>query len=371
LPSLVNIAAEFETDYALVSIAVSGYLLVTAVLQIMLGPLSDRFGRRPVLIGALLLFTLASLGSLLSQNIQSFLAFRMMQGVIIAGAALSPAIVRDMLPPEKAVRQLGIIAMAMAVAPVLGPVLGGALDELFGWRAGFAVFAILGAGLFLLIWLDLAETNTRPSETFDQALTAYRHLLTSGRFWGYASCMAFSTGAFYAFLAGAPLVATLLFGMSTGELGLYLGTITGGFFFGSFIAARYSGRYPITTIMLAGRIVACAGQSVGVVLFLAGVVHAYSFFGATVFVGIGNGITMPGSSVGAMSVRPDLAGSASGLAGALTVAGGAVLTFVSAMVVTEESGALALLGVMFAASFLALVAVVRVAKLERGGAQPQ
>lgn len=153
--------------------------------------------------------------------------------------------------------------------------------------------------------------------------------------------------------------------MSAGELGVYIGSITGGFFFGSFIAGRFSGKYSLSSMMLAGRIVACIGLFCGIGLFMAGVVHELSFFGAAIFVGIGNGITMPSGRVGVMSVRPELAGSASGLAGALTVGGGAVLTALTSLVITEETGALALLGVMFAASFLSLIAAVWVALIDR------
>ena len=363
-PSLVNIATDFEADYILVSLSITGYLAVGAVLQIFIGPLSDRFGRRPVLLSAMIVFFLASIGCYFAQNIWVFLFFRMLQGAVIAASALPSAVVRDMLPVKQAASLLGYIAMVMAIAPMLGPMIGGVLDELFGWRSSFMVFVMLGFMLVVLIWVDLGETNKTPSETFKSQFRAYPALLSSRLFWGYALCSALSTGAFYAFLAGAPLISRTLFSMSTSELGVYIGSITGGFFLGSFIAGRFSGKYSLSTMMLAGRIVACFGLLCGIGLFLAGVVHEFSFFGATIFVGIGNGITMPSSRVGVMSIRPELAGSASGLAGALTVGGGAVLTSLTSFVTTEETGGLALLGMMFAASFLSLIAAVWVAQID-------
>ena len=137
LPSLTNMAAEFSVSYSVMNISVAGYLAITAVLQVILGPLSDRFGRRPVLLGSILIFSLASLFCALSSNIWIFLSLRILQGAIISGMALSRAIVRDMMAPKDAVRVLGTIAMAMAVAPMLGPILGGVFDEIFGWRAIF------------------------------------------------------------------------------------------------------------------------------------------------------------------------------------------------------------------------------------------
>lgn len=364
LPSLVAIAEDFETSYAVVSLSIAGYLAVTAIVQIVIGPLSDRFGRRPALLVALVIFALASLGCLLADSIWVFLVFRLMQGAVIAGSALSPAIVRDMLPAQQAASVLGSISMAMAVAPMLGPMLGGVLDELFGWRSSFLAFAVIGCALFALTWKDLGETNKTPSETFGRQMRAYPALLKSQRFWGFALCMAFSTSAFYAFLAGAPLVALVLFDMSPGTLGFYLGSITVGFFFGSLVAARLAERYSLVAMMLAGRFVACIGLLIGIALLATGTVHEFTVFGATIFVGIGNGITMPSSRAGAMSVRLDLAGSAAGLSGALIVGGGAVVTWLSGAVVTENTAAWGLFGMMFATSFLGLLCAVWITLLD-------
>ena len=164
LPSLSNIARDFQTDYALVNLSIAGYLAITAVLQLIMGPLSDRYGRRPVILAGLAIFVLASLGCALATGIWAFLGFRIVQGAIISGAALSSAVVRDMVPAQEAASLLGYIAMAMAVAPMLGPMFGGALDELFGWRASFWSFAGLGVALLVLCWVDLGETNKAPSE---------------------------------------------------------------------------------------------------------------------------------------------------------------------------------------------------------------
>jgi len=188
----------------------------------------------------------------------------------------------------------------------------------------------------------------------------YPELLRSRRFWAYALCMAFSTGAFYAFLGGAPMVAKTVFEMSPATLGFYMGTMTAGFMLGSFLSGRYASRYQLTTMMIAGRIVACTALVMGLLLFLAGAVHAISLFGACVFVGLGNGLTMPSSSAGALSVRPKLAGSAAGLAGSLTVAGGAVISSITGAILTEENGAYAVLEVMLFSSLTALFAAVYV-----------
>lgn len=358
LPSLSNMAADFQADYSLVSLSIAGYLAITAVLQVIMGPLSDRFGRRPVLLAGLAVFTLASLVCALTTDIWVFLAFRAFQGAVISGWLLSLAVIRDTAPPQEAASRIGYLSMAMAVAPMLGPMFGGALDELFGWRANFVVYTGLGVAALALCWIDLGETNTAPSETFAEQFQTYPELLRSRRYWGYALCMAFSTGAFYSFLAGTPLVAVTVLGLAPASVGFYMGTITAGFALGSFLSGRWANRFPLTTMMISGRLVACAGLVAGLALLLSGFVNEISLFGATVLVGLGNGLTMPSCNAGVLSVRPKLAGSAAGLAGALMVGGGAVLTSITGAVVTEESGAYALLGMMLFASMTALAAAL-------------
>ena len=360
LPSLSNIAQEFQADYALVNLSIAGYAGIAAVLQLIMGPLSDRFGRRPILLAGLAIFILASLGCVLATDIWIFLVFRLLQATIVSGYAVSLAVIRDSSPEQETASLIGYAAMAWAVAPMLGPMFGGLLDELFGWRASFWAFVVFGVAVLALCWVDLSETNKAPSDTIMKQFRTYPELFRSRRFWAYALCMAFSTGAFYAFLGGAPLAAKAVFEMPPATLGFYMGTITAGFVLGSFLSGRYANRYPLTTMMIAGRIVACAGLVVGLALFLAGVVHVMSLFGPCMFVGLGNGLTMPSASAGALSVQPQLAGSASGLAGALTVAGGAVISSITGAVLTEDNSAYALLGVMLLSSLTALFAALYV-----------
>ena len=161
------------------------------------------------------------------------------------------------------------------------------------------------------------------------------------------------------------LVAKTLFAMSTGTLGIYIGSITGGFFVGSFLSGQYAKRYHLTSLMIAGRVAACAGLAAGLAIILAGYVHELFLFGATIFVGIGNGLTMPSSNVGAMSVRPRLAGSAAGLSGALTVAGGAIITFLTTAMMNEQNGVYVLFAMMLLCSALGLLAALAIRLLDQ------
>ncbi|WP_170332955.1 multidrug effflux MFS transporter [Ruegeria arenilitoris] len=364
LPSLARMGEDFQVDYALINLSVAGYLAVSAVLQLIMGPLSDRFGRRPILLISMNIFALASLGCVLAESIWVFLGFRLLQAAVVAGPVLSSASIRDLYTPNEAASKLGYVAMAMALAPMLGPMLGGALDMLFGWRAGFVLYSALGAGMLLLLWADMGETNTNRSATFSAQLREYPHLFRARRFWGYALCAAFSIGGFYSFITGAPLVAAVWFDLSPAMLGLGIGIITGGFMVGNFITGRIAARTQLTTMILIGRVFASIGPLCGLLLFLADQGSVWVFFGSAIFVGFGNGLTNANASAGVMSVRPKLAGSAAGLSGAMIVALGAVLTSMTGAFVTPENGPYLVLGMMFASSFVGLLAVLYVRRVD-------
>ena len=365
LPSLTNMAAEFSVSYSVMNISVAGYLAITAILQVILGPLSDRFGRRPVLLGSILIFSLASLFCALSSNIWIFLSLRILQGAIISGMTLSRAIGRDIMDPKDAVRVLGTIAMAMAVAPMLGPVLGGVFDEVFGWRAIFWFYLGLGLVLFILTWADLGETNKNTSATFRKQFATYPDLLRSGLFWGYSICLSFGIACFYAFLSGAPLVADKVLNLPPSHLGFYMGSITGAFLVGSFISNRLAKHTTSTKLVLPGRTISVLGLSLGLIIVMFGNVSSLSIFGSTLFIGLGNGMSLPSCYVGVMNVRSDLAGSAAGLSGAMGVAAGAILATMMAAILTENNAAFGFLSFLLVAKIISLAGAILVHNLER------
>ena len=356
LPALAHMAEAFGTDYATISLAVGGYLAVTTLVQLVAGPLSDRIGRRPVILGALAVFAAASVGCALSDSIETFLAFRMLQATVIACLALAMASVRDTTSAQEAATRISYVTMSMAIAPMLGPVLGGALDTAFGWRANFWFYAAAGVAMAAIAFADLGET--RASEYAGGGRGGYGTLLRIPRFIGFLVCMTTSTGGFYIFIAGAPLVAAESFGISSAMLGVLIGSITAGFMLGSFMSTRLTRRVGVVPMMLAGRIVCFAGLAGGVAILLAGHLGLWTYFGATIVFGLGNGLTMPSAHAGIMSIRPDLAGTAAGMTGALTVAVGAALTLATGVLLTGSNAPLTLLLIMLSVTGVGLVAAI-------------
>jgi DHA1 family bicyclomycin/chloramphenicol resistance-like MFS transporter len=358
LPSLPAMTAFFETDYRLMQLSVSLYLGVNAVLQVIIGPISDRFGRRPVLMAGVIGFLLATVGCLMASTIEVFLIFRMLQAVIVSGLVLGRAVVRDMHEDAEAASKIGYVTMGMAVVPMIGPAIGGQLDETFGWQANFWLLLILGFIILVLLWADLGETAKRQSTSFLEQVTEYPELLASRRFWGYCAVAAFASGAFFSYLGGAPYVGSEVFNLSAAQVGYYFGAPAIGYFFGNGISGRFSTRLGINKMILIGTIVSAVGMALSLMFFIAGLETAVVFFGFMTFVGFGNGMVLPNATSGMLSVRPHLAGTASGLGGAIMLSGGASLSALAGVLLTGDSGAYPLLIIMLVTSVLAVASIL-------------
>jgi DHA1 family bicyclomycin/chloramphenicol resistance-like MFS transporter len=324
-----------------------------------------------VLLWSVALFCIASLGCALAPTFELFLACRIVQSSVVSGLVLSRAVVRDMHGPDKSASMIGYVTMGMALAPMFGPTIGGLVDETLGWRAGFFGMGGLGVLVGLLLWLDLGETNRTQSASFGAQFRAYPELVASRRFWGYALQAAFASGAFFAFLGGGPYVATHVLGMSPASLGLHFSLIAVGYMLGNYLSGRYAARIGIQRMLLAGSCTSVLGMSIAIGLFAVGLAQPLSFFGPILLVGLGNGIALPSANAGMLSVRPHLAGSASGLGGALMIGGGAGLATLSGFLLGPGRGAEPLLYLMFGAAFLGLLATMFVLWQEQRPRRPQ
>ena len=365
LPSLNHMAVYFGTDYAVMQLSVSAYLAVTAVLQVIIGPISDKYGRRPVILWTMAVFVLATVGAMLAPSIEVFLAFRMLQGVVAAAMVLSRAIVRDMVPQDQAASMIGYVTMGMALVPMFGPIIGGALDQIYGWQLTFAFLAVAGLGVLLLAFLDQGETIVGQGQSFTAQVRSYPELLRSPRFWGYVLCAAFASGAFFAFLGGASFVADNVFGLSPVWTGIALGAPAIGYVAGNFLTGRYTVRIGINRMILIGSLITVVGMGVSLLLGLLGQTSALLFFGFCTTVGLGNGLVMPNATAGMLSVRPHLAGTASGLGGAILIGGGAALSAVAGMLLVPGSGTLPLQFIMFATAICAWLSILMVMRRQR------
>ncbi|MFA9231120.1 MAG: multidrug effflux MFS transporter [Microgenomates group bacterium] len=365
LPSLPGMAKWFDAPYALMQLSVALYLALSAVLQVFIGPLSDRYGRRPVVLVSLVIFMVATVGTLFAPNATVFLIFRMMQAVIAAGMVLSRAIVRDMVSDAEAASMIGYVTMGMSLVPMIGPVIGGFLDEAWGWQANFGLLLVLGVLVLALCWADLGETATLRPISFSDQLRQYPSLLTSPRFWGYCLSAAFASGCFFAYLGGAPYVGTQVFGLSSSQIGMLFAITAVGYASGNFIAGRFSVRLGLNTMVLLGTLITTVGLTVLALLTLADMSGPIVFFGLTITMGLGNGIALPNANAGILSVRPHLAGTASGLGGAIIIGGGAALAALAGALLPPGATELPLVLLMLVCSIASVLAILLVIRRAR------
>lgn len=371
LPSLANMARGFGVSYAQASLSISLFMLVTAGLQVIIGPLSDLYGRRPVLLWSLAVFTLASLGTALAADFTTFMVFRVLQAAVIAGNVLSRAIVRDTVPAQEATSLLGTIGMAIALGPMVAPVIGGTLDQLFGWRATLWCFFGFGAGLLWLCVRDVGETNASRGRGFAAHFRAYPHLLGDLRFWSYTFSVGLGIGMFFAFLTGTPILTARVFGLPESLTGLLAGLPPVGFLCGAYLSRRLGHRIAPARMVLAGRLVSAVGIGAALLLWTLGPGTAWSFFLLMPVIGLANGLSTPAGTVGAMSVRPDLAGSAAGLSGALTLGCGAAMTALAGALLGAVPDPARLLWLLWGLALLSvLTALPALRPLERDAATP-
>ncbi len=364
-PSLPGMATYFGVEYRVIALSVPLYLAASTVIQIFIGPVSDKMGRRPVMMVSLVLFILATLGCIVSTSAGVFLGFRMAQAVIATCMVLSRAAVRDMYEGPKAASMIGYVTMGMAVVPMIGPALGGLLDQAFGWQANFWLLLISAVITLVIFYADFGETATASGKKLLDQFREYPELLRSPRFWGYSLAAGLSAGSFFAYLGGSPFIGTNVYQLNSAELGFFFSMPALGYCLGNFLSGRYSERFGINAMVFWGAIVNISGVSLSLAVTTIGLDSVWSFFGLMCFVGLGNGLAIPNGTTGAISVRPHLAGTAAGLSSAIMIGGGAALSAAASWLLVPGSNAVPLLAIMCATSVAGLVAILLVMQRER------
>ena len=328
VPAIPGLVAKFATDAASVQLTISLYLLGLAVAQLVFGPLSDRFGRRPVVIAGLAIATLASTSAIFVATIGGLIAARVAQSLgASTGQTISRAIIRDLYERERAASMIGLVTSVVVLMPMMAPLVGGILDTLFGWASIFIFVAVFTGTVF--VWALLALPETRKFSTAPggngHLLPDLKALASSPKFFGYALCAGLGSAPFFSFLGGAPHVTVTMLGRTSAEYGLWFFLPSFGFMTGNFIVSRLSGRFTIDQLIWGGIAATVIGCLISIVAYVAFPGwEMVTIFLPQIIVGIGNGLLLPTSVAGAVSIRPHVAGTASGLTGFIQMAIGAV-----------------------------------------------
>jgi MFS transporter, DHA1 family, multidrug resistance protein len=319
LPALPAIQAGFGVSAASAQLVFSLSAFSIAISTLFYGPISDRVGRRPALIGGLLVYLAGSILCAAAPSIAVLIVGRIVQAAGgCAGIVLCRAIVRDLYSLDRSAAVLAYITMAMVAAPMIAPALGGLLTDLAGWRSVFLAGAAVGVLILVAVHGGLPETAGGIGRgSARHPLQGFGKLLRSPVFMGYALQGAFSISVFYAFLAAAPFLMLAVLHRPASEYGLMFILISGAFMIGNFIAGRYSARVGADRMILAGSLGSLAASLVTLGLVIAGVWTPLAFFLPTSLGAFAQGIALPNTQAAFVSVDPQAAGTASGLGGFL------------------------------------------------------
>jgi DHA1 family bicyclomycin/chloramphenicol resistance-like MFS transporter len=319
LPALPALRRDLGATDALAQLTLSAFVTGFGVAQLLYGPLSDRFGRRPVLLGGLALFMAGSVASMLAPSIDTLVAARFLQGVgACSGPVIGRAIVRDLYDPVRGARALAQIMTLVVLVPMFAPLAGGYLTAWFGWRATFAFIFLCGLALWVASWLALAESNRQLDATatnFRQLARNARAVFSNRAFVAYAACLMLAYTGLFFYLSASPFVMIEALGLSTAAFGLWWIVPVVGNFTGSFLCSRLTRRFALATLLGVGAGFVCAGGLLLLGLAAAGLAHPLAVIGPmTVFL-FGYAFVNPICLAAAVAPFPRIAGTASALLG--------------------------------------------------------
>ncbi|MGL5446663.1 MAG: multidrug effflux MFS transporter [Rhabdaerophilum sp.] len=357
LPSLPSIQRHFGASAGYVQWTLSAYLIGFAIGQIFYGPLSDRKGRKRVMLAGLTLYGLANLASAFAPSLDVLIGARLVQGLGAAGPlVIARAIVRDLYEGREAGQQLARMGTIMGIVPAIAPILGAALEISFGWRANFIGVVLLVMGLAVTAILRLPETLRAPLTTpfsLREIARGYRELIEDPRFMPFALLSAATYAGLFAFISGSSFVIQGHFGLSPTGFALAFGLMVLGYILGTILAQR--------TVALSGslraiEIGAWLQAAAGIVMLGFSIVLPKALLGLCIpmaFYVMGVGFTLPQSAAGALMPFPERAGSVSSLLGiiqmsfaAMVGAGVGTAIMLSPIALTGTTALMGLAGLM-------------------------
>ena len=318
LPSMQEWGDIFSTRQADVQLTFSGYVVAYGALQLVYGPLSDRHGRKPILMLGLVVAGLASVMAALATDITQLTAARVLQGAgSAASMVVSRSMVQDLFAGPQRTRVMAYIGMALGMCPPLATLIGGQIHVRLGWQTNFVLLAVLAAVLLVAAWLGLPRSaKPAPAEGhwLRAMLSAYARLLREPRFLLYVAILAATTATFYAFLAGAPIVLKG-YGIGPDGIGWFIMAVPVSYILGNFMTSRLIAQAGESRVMAWGQALTLGGLVVMLALGLGGVQTALAVALPLLLLGLGHGLLNPPALAGTVGVVPALAGSAAAVAG--------------------------------------------------------
>lgn len=333
VPALPILAKTLASDVSAVQLNVSLFMVGLAISQLLTGPLSDRFGRRPVLLAGLGLAVVATIICMFAQTLPQLIGGRFLQALGGAtGMVMSRAVIRDLYPRERIGGMISLVIAVMMIAQLLSPLIGGLLETSFGWRAIFYFMAATSVAITVGIAIGLPETRPIRTQTSDSGFFKDVRALSSSRvFVGYLLCQMLASAIIFTFAGGGPYIVVDQMSRSTAEYGLWFATSGFAYLLGNLVSVRLSPRYGIDRMIWLGLALQIAGSIINVIWGVTGLNQVPSWlFGTHMIVMFGNAFAMANASAGAISIRPQAAGTAAGAMGFLQMGFGSLCSQVGA-----------------------------------------
>ena len=327
VPTLPVLARTFDSSISLAQMTVSLYMVGIACSQLIMGPLSDKFGRRPVLLAGMSLMVVASAACVFAESLPQLIAARFFQALGGAsGMVISRAIVRDLYARDQIGARLSLVIAVMMIAQMLSPLTGGLLDLAFGWRAIFCL--ITAASLVTVIAVAFLLPETRRVRAAGNGFRGdVGSLFTSRAFIGYLLCQVLASQIIFAFAGGGPYIVVTQMGRNSAEYGAWFATTGFAFLIGNVFCVRFAPRHSLAKLIWFGLALQLAGSLLNLVWSVTGINQMPLWlFGTQMIVMVANAFVMSNTVAGAISVRPDAAGTASGTMGFLQQGVGALVS---------------------------------------------
>ncbi|MEL0232581.1 MAG: multidrug effflux MFS transporter, partial [Hyphomicrobiales bacterium] len=342
LPGLPSIAVELEIPRSVVQIMVPVYLAAFASTQLIIGPLSDKFGRKPIVLLGILLFTFASYLCANANDIQTLLLCRVAQATgACSTLVISRAIIRDTSEGLAAAKAMSYVAIAMAVGPIMAPFIGGFLTGWFSWRATFLFTTLIGFVVLILISINLKETLPKEMRNPPKLSTLYSNyleLLKNKKFTAYSLITAFASGAMQAYVVSSPIIFIVLMGVSPEVFGFYVMVMPSLFVLATFTSRKLMDYISVDQIIIIGGIFSCSGGVLQLFFGISEVQTPMPVLIAFAISNFGTGLVLGNCYASALnSVKPEIAGSASALGGFLHFGWGALITITLANIEMTSS----------------------------------
>ena len=327
VPALPVLATTFGGDIAIAQMTVSLYMVGIACSQLIMGPLSDKFGRRPVLLAGLALMVAASIGCSLAQTLPQLIAARFLQALGGAtGMVVSRAIIRDLYSRDRISSMISLVIGVMMAAQMLSALVGGLLETAFGWRAIF--YFITAASLSVAVLIAIALPETRRDRGMSSSFRGdVGKLIRDRAFLGYVLCQVLASQIIFTFAGGGPYIVVTQMGRTTAEYGAWFATTGFAYLVGNLFCVRFAPRHSLEKLIWFGLALQFAGALLNLIFSIVGLNQAPLWlFGTQMIVMVANAFVMNNAAAGAISVRPEAAGTAAGAMGFLQQGIGALVS---------------------------------------------